>query len=139
MSLSRNNLHRTVRQAIQRAGVEPWDDLFQALRRSCETDLARLFPQHAVSAWIGHSPAVSHKHYLQVTDDLFEAASQSDCRALQKALQNRAEPAGMQKKRPTDDEVVKRASAAVCTALRLVANSPARIRTEDLTIMSRLL
>ena len=70
----RPNLHRGLEKFIKRAGLTPWDDLFQTLRRSAETDFARTHPQHAVSKWIGHSMAVSERHYLQVTDDLIDAA-----------------------------------------------------------------
>ncbi len=70
----RSNLHRGLGKIIQRAGLTSWDDLFQALRRSAETDFARTHPQHAVSKWIGHSMAVSERHYLQVTDDLLDTA-----------------------------------------------------------------
>ena len=40
--------------------------------------LAAHFPQHAVSKWVGHSVAVSVKHYLTVTDDLFNAVAGLD-------------------------------------------------------------
>ncbi len=70
----RSNLHRGLEKIILRAGLVPWDDLMQTLRRSAETDFARIHPQHAVSKWIGHSMAVSERHYLQITDDLIDAA-----------------------------------------------------------------
>ena len=75
MTLSRNNLHRDFKVILKRAGIIPWDELFQTLRRSAETQFARVHPQHAVSKWIGHSMLVSEKHYLSVTDDLYEAAA----------------------------------------------------------------
>jgi len=75
ITLSRNNLHRSFLAIQMRSGVVEWDDLFQTLRRSCESDLAKRYPQHAVSQWIGHSMKVSEKHYLMVDDGLFEAAS----------------------------------------------------------------
>ena len=71
----RSNLHRGLEKIIQRAGLSRWDDLYQTLRRSAETDFARTNPQHAVSKWIGHSMAVSEKHYLQVTGSLIDAAT----------------------------------------------------------------
>ncbi len=70
----RSNLHRGLETIIKRAGLVPWDDLMQTLRRSAETDYARIHPQHAVSKWIGHSMAVSERHYMQITDDLIDAA-----------------------------------------------------------------
>src|SRR5262249_17913031 len=46
VTLSRNNLHRGLEAILNRAGLAPWDDLYQALRRSCETQWALEFPQH---------------------------------------------------------------------------------------------
>ena len=36
---------------------------------------AMTYPQHAVSQWIGHSVAVSLKHYVQTPDSLFETVA----------------------------------------------------------------
>ncbi len=72
--LSRNNLHRTMPQILKRAGIEPWKDCFQALRRSCDTELKQTFPSYAVDAWLGHSGPVSEKHYLMITDELWGRA-----------------------------------------------------------------
>jgi len=77
VSLSRNNLHRTIRAAVKRAGVSPWSDLFQALRRSCETEWSLAYPAHVCADWLGHSECVSRKHYLQVPEGLYEQATQS--------------------------------------------------------------
>jgi hypothetical protein len=49
--------------------------LFQNLRASRETALANDFPLHFVTAWLGNSPAVAARHYLQVTDEHFESAA----------------------------------------------------------------
>ena len=68
-------LHRVVGAAVKRAEVEPIARVFQTCRQSRETDWARTHPQHAVSAWLGHSVSVSIKHYLTVTDDLLDAAA----------------------------------------------------------------
>ena len=75
LTLSRNNLRRQFLAILKSAGIAPWPNLFQTLRQSCETDLAKHFPQHAVSNWIGHSMKVSEQHYLQMTDDLYELAA----------------------------------------------------------------
>ncbi len=75
VGLSRNNLRRNLRVILKRAGIEPWEDAFQTLRRSCETEWSQHLPQHAVGAWLGHSEKVSRKHYLQVTDEMFARAS----------------------------------------------------------------
>ena len=77
LTISKLNRHRNFELILRRASIAPWPDLFQTLRRSCETEWASRHPQHAVSAWVGHSMKVSEQFYLQVTDDLFDAASQA--------------------------------------------------------------
>ena len=166
VDLSRNNLPRTIKAAAKRASVPAWPHLFQTLRRSCETDWATEHPQHAVSAWLGHSEAVSHRHYLQVTDDMIDrAAGRSSrarsapetpaenngetthgasvegeaCSALQNALHTGAETGGIERRPSEPADLLDRVTAAVCRSLQLAANGPARIRTGDRAIMSRLL
>jgi len=68
-------LIRPVRRICARAGVEPWQRLWQTLRSSCEKEWAMRFPQFAVSKWIGHSIEVSGRHYANaVPDELFDKA-----------------------------------------------------------------
>ncbi len=75
-------LYDGMTRILHRAGLTPWPKLFQNLRASRETELAAQFPIHVVCAWIGNSPAIAVKHYLQVTEGDFEKAS-----ALQNAQQ----------------------------------------------------
>jgi len=75
ISFSRNNLHRDFGMIILRAGFEPWEDRWQTLRRSAETMFAQKHPQYAVSQWLGHSMAVSDKHYGQAPDPVHELAT----------------------------------------------------------------
>ena len=75
VTLSTNNLHRTLEKILERAGVERWGDLFQALRASCETQLSETCPGHAIASWLGHSRKVSRKHYLMVSDEIFAMAT----------------------------------------------------------------
>jgi integrase len=98
ITLSTNNLQRGLSAIIKRAGVKPWEDLFQALRRSCETEWAQSFPQGAVSEWIGHSIIISARHYLSVPDSVYDKAAGllgTPENALQIALQQRAASLGM--------------------------------------------
>jgi len=82
---------RTIDAAVKQAGVKPWDDQFQTLRRSCEIEWAMVYPQYAVSRWIGHSITVSGKHYANtVPDELFERVAGQD-QAAQNAAQQAAE------------------------------------------------
>lgn len=59
---------------LKRAGVKPWPKLFQNLRSTRQTELEELFPTHVVCEWLGNSPRVAQRHYLQTTDDHFAAA-----------------------------------------------------------------
>ncbi len=59
----RNKLERT----CLRAGVMPWKKLWQNLRSTRETELVdQGVPIHVVCQWIGNSPSVAYRHYLQV-------------------------------------------------------------------------
>jgi len=68
-------VHGVLDAAITRAGIEPWDDQYQTLRRSRETEWLEKYPAHVVAAWMGHSVNVQQKHYAQVTDEHFARAA----------------------------------------------------------------
>ena len=71
------NLRTTLLKVIERAGLKPWPKLFQNLRASRQTELEETFPTHVVCKWMGNSPKVAQRHYLQVTDSHFEKAVQN--------------------------------------------------------------
>ena len=48
--------------------------LFQNLCANRETELVNDFPIHVATEWLGNTPVVATKHYLQVTDDHFAQA-----------------------------------------------------------------
>lgn len=54
---------------LKRAHVQRWGKLFQNLRSTRETELQEEYPQHVVCAWIGNSPQIANRHYLQITKD----------------------------------------------------------------------
>jgi len=68
------NLRTQLNRIIKRAGLTPWPKLFQNLRATRETELAKVHPIHVVCAWIGNSQVIANKHYLQVTDEDFAVA-----------------------------------------------------------------
>jgi integrase len=84
------NLRTQMAKIIRRAGLTPWPKLFQNCRSTRETELAERFPLHVVCAWLGNSPRVASKHYLQVTEGHFRKArgepEKEEAGALQKAL-----------------------------------------------------
>lgn len=71
------NLRTTMMKIIRRASLEPWPKLFHNLRATRQTELEESFPSHVVCAWLGNSPDVARRHYLQVTDDHFAKAVQN--------------------------------------------------------------
>ena len=70
----KQNLRTQFGKIIKRAGVKPWPKLFQNLRSTRETELTEHFPVHTVCEWIGNTPKVAMKHYLQTTDEHFRRA-----------------------------------------------------------------
>lgn len=74
---SNANLRTQFERIIRRAGLEPWEKLFQNMRSTRETELAETYPLHVVTAWLGNSEPVARKHYLQVTDAHFAKATQN--------------------------------------------------------------
>lgn len=62
---SDSNQHSRFRTVLKRAGVTPWEDLFQTLRRNAVQDLREtLKDPWAVTAIAGHSEEVERKYYL---------------------------------------------------------------------------
>jgi integrase len=68
------NLRTTFGKIIAKAGVKPWPRLFHNMRASCATDWVERFPAHVVAGWLGHSPLIAARHYLQTRDAHFDMA-----------------------------------------------------------------
>lgn len=81
------NLRTYMLKILAKAGVKPWPKLFQNLRSTRQTELAREWPEYIVCAWMGNSRLVAREHYLQVTDEHFRQAAQNPAHAAQKATQ----------------------------------------------------
>ena len=64
-----------VRSAGDFSRIKPWPKLFQNKRASRSTELVKDFPEHVVTAWMGHSKRIAQKHYLQVTKEDYKQAS----------------------------------------------------------------
>ncbi len=87
---SSENLRTQLTRIIKKAGCIPWPRITHNLRASRQTELVSKHPTHIVCAWLGNTPAVAHRHYLQVTEDDFSKAT---CIALQNPVQSAsAEP-----------------------------------------------
>lgn len=79
------NLRTRLGKIIRRAGLEPWPKLFMNLRASCETELVKEHPIHVVTDWLGNTPSVAAKHYLQTTEADYRRALE---KPVQKPVQN---------------------------------------------------
>ena len=71
-------LSKQFRRIIFRAGLTPWERLFQNLRESRANELWTEYPDHVAAAWMGHTKRVAMGHYLQVTDEQFKRALRGD-------------------------------------------------------------
>lgn len=80
------NLRTTFLKIIRRAGLTPWERAFHNIRASRETELVERFPVHVVTAWLGNTPEIARRHYLQVTDQHFEQAASPKPAAHRAAL-----------------------------------------------------
>jgi integrase len=136
------NLRTTMKKIIRRAGMTPWPRLFHNLRSSRETELCERFPIHVVTAWLGNTPEIARKHYLQVTDEHFRQAATPDKllqSALQPALQQPAADLRTGEKNVGTDETVtsdgQNPKAMPCKGLRTLSKpcdahlSPCQITT----------
>jgi len=81
------NLRTQFERIVRRAGLDPWSRLFHALRASRETELAREYPIHVVTSWLGNTPRIAMKHYLMVTDSDFRKAVQNPVHNMRKSVQ----------------------------------------------------
>ncbi len=68
------NMRTTFGKIVRRAGVEPWPRLWHSLRASCESDLAQDFPLATVTKWLGNTPSVALRHYVDPTETAFDRA-----------------------------------------------------------------
>jgi integrase len=71
------NLRTQFLRLIRRAGLKAWQRPFHALRGSRETELAKEYPLHVVTAWMGNTSKIAMKHYLMTTDADFKRAAES--------------------------------------------------------------
>jgi len=51
------------------------------MRGSRETELAAIYPLHVVTKWLGNSPKIALRPYLQVTDADFEQGARMVCKS----------------------------------------------------------
>ena len=100
------NLRTQFERLVKRAGLKPWPRLFHAMRAARETELAKEYPIHVVTAWLGNSPRIALKHYLQVTDADFEQAADDGAETGALSAQNAAQSGRAENRRDTHEEYV---------------------------------
>ncbi len=95
------NMRTTLGKIVRKAGVNPWPRVWHSLRASCESDLAQSFPLAVVAKWLGNTPSVALRHYVDPTDAAFTQATGwvpggADCGApeAQNAAQTGADEIG---------------------------------------------
>lgn len=104
------NLRTTFIKIIKRAGLTPWPRPFQNLRASRETELMDEHKIHVVCKWIGNTPAVAMKHYLQIRESDFEKATNATQNATQHMTAeggNREQTENAQKENPYKTSVLR--------------------------------
>jgi integrase len=86
------NLRTHMHRIIRRAGLTPWPKTFQNLRSSRQTELvAEKYDIQDVCDWLGNSPAVALRHYLQRSDAGYKRAI-GGAQAAHKQAQQETEP-----------------------------------------------
>lgn len=81
------NLRTQAHRIIRKAGLTPWEKVFQNCRSTRETELSERFPIGTVVKWMGNSVRVAAKHYLQARDEHFQRALRPESEALQNPVQ----------------------------------------------------
>jgi integrase len=70
------NLRTTFEKIVKRAGLEVFPSPFRNLRMTRSNEVYRKYGAFKESQWIGHSGRIRADHYLMLTDDDFQEASQ---------------------------------------------------------------
>lgn len=137
------NLRTTFSKIIAKAGESPWPRLFHNMRASCATDWVERFPGHVVAGWLGHSPLIAARHYLQTRDAHFDLATGATGAALESGAKCGAPEAQNAAQHPTAPDCtgsaessespcfagVSRPDANECDAATGDGNGRGRIRT----------
>ena len=81
------NLRTTMLKILRRAGLEPWERVFQNFSASRQTELKQQHPAHVACDWMSNSEAVANQHDLHTTEAGFDGALSTTCIALQNPVQ----------------------------------------------------
>ena len=105
------NLRTQFERIICYADLEPWPRLFHNLRASRETELVSEYPVQVVTQWLGNTPAIALRHYLQVTDEHF-------AKAVQNPVQNPVQQGAARSRMDSQGELADSPKPCVCGPMR---------------------
>lgn len=71
-----SNMRTTFEKIVFRAGLEPWERLFQNLRASRSKELFSKYPSHVAAEWMGQSIRTATDHYLSARPEDFDKATE---------------------------------------------------------------
>lgn len=133
------NLRTQFGKIVRRAGVDPWPRLWHSLRASCESDLAQSFPLATVTKWLGNTPSVALRHYVDPTETAFDrAVNWTPEKSGARTAQNEAQQvnAGSRTESHTNSENAnaERVSASPCDLLPLLAECCTNVQRECIGI-----
>jgi integrase len=77
--VSKGALYSAFKRIAAQAGMEEIDRPFDNMRMSRSNEVLKIWGSEKESLWIGHSKAVMQKHYLKLTDNDYEEASENIC------------------------------------------------------------
>ena len=137
-----NNFGTEFTRFVKAAGVEPWPKPFVNLRSSRETELAEVYPIHVVCQWIGNSPDVAVRHYLQLRPHHFDQATGEAARnpSRQAAAGLGTAPRGVQSVAPDSSDLPRILDKTNDSRMNSWSiNGPSLIRTDDLLFVRQTL
>ena len=113
------NLRTRMLDIVSKAGLKEWPRLFHNLRASRETELCERFPLHVVARWLGNTPTIAQRHYLQITEQHFQQALEAPEGAAQNPAQQPPEHPrkGPQERPPTPVFAEKCEGVQYCTGV----------------------
>ncbi len=136
-----SNLRTTLEKIIFRAGVKPWPKLWQNLRASAATDLAKTVPSHIAASICGHTEQIAQEHYWKVgEDDLDQTISKlSSMHSEKLAIKvanidvSKGPESSLAVSTPSDDETKKpKESLGFVSICRLLAEAGFTVKIGDI-------
>ena len=80
------NWRTPLEKMMIRAGLQPWPALFNTMRASGETDIARTHGLQCAVQWVGNSVQIAMKHYVRATPEDFRKAASQDTSFVPKVV-----------------------------------------------------